>query len=248
MKINSDINILGGLPDFELVKAFFEQENSSKTKNIPTTIKTKKSVERFEKAINSTILNFVSEDQKEIVKNLIIEEGVSADSRLMLFWNASFNNELLEAINSNIFFPAYYSGRLILKQGEVAAFLKELKEDEVQINKWSDSTIETTASKYLTLLKKFNLLEGSSSKSIKPPFLNDKIFILFIYWLLSIEDKTNILSSKWIQYSFSEKNHFVERILQKSFSKFIEVNYTGDKLQVFPLIEYTNIYDVITQS
>ncbi len=248
MKINSDINILGGLPDFELVRSYLKQENSSKFKDIPTKIKTKKSVERFEKAVNSTIIHFSNNNQKEIVKNLVIKEGISLDSRLMIFWNASFNNELLDAINSSIFFPAYYSGRLILRQGEVAAFLRELKENEAQIQKWSDSTIETTASKYLTLLKKFNLLEGSINKSIKHPFLNDKIFILFIYWLLSIEDKTNILSSKWIQYSFSEKSHFVERILQKSFSKFIEVNYTGDKLQILPLIEYKNIYDVVAQS
>lgn len=248
MKINSDINILGGLPDFKLIGIFLEEENPDETINSFTQIKTEKSVKRFEKAIKSTFLNFGNRRQELVFRDVLQNEGMSKDALLMLFWNASFNNELLNYINSNVFFPAYYSGRIILKQDEVAACLNELKSAEKALQKWSKSTVELTASKYLTLLKKFNLLEGSASKSIKHPFLSDKLFILFVYWLLSIETKSNILKSLWLQYSFSETEILVERFLRKRFSTFWEVAYTGDKLQIKPLIEYQDIYDASAQS
>ena len=61
MNINSDINILGSLFDFNLVLHFLENK-SSKNKIVSpnytfTSIKTDKSVKRFEKAITETLLN-----------------------------------------------------------------------------------------------------------------------------------------------------------------------------------------------
>ena len=134
------------------------------------------------------------------------------------------------------------------KQDEVAACLKELKLKETDLQKWSDSTIEVTASKYLTLLKKFNLMVGSVNKTIIHPYLDDKMFILFVYWLVAIETKSNILNSSWLNYCFSEKPFFIERILQKKFIKFFHINYTGDRLSIEPIISYENIYHAITQS
>lgn len=211
-------------------------------------LKTEKSTRRYEKAIRNTFLNFNSDDQKSIIEKVLASNGISGDSPLILFWNASKNNELLDYINTTVFFPAYYSGRLILKPSEIADCLNELKSVEKKLQKWTEKTIAITASKYLTLLKKFDLLEGSVEKSIKHPFLSDQMFVLFIYWLLTVKSKVNILDSSWLKYSFTEEKFFVERILQKRFAKFFEVKYTGDKLQIHPLIAYKDIYDVSTQS
>ncbi len=252
MKINSDINILGGLPDFELIRTFLtdivserknDQPNSSFTK-----IRTERSVKRFEKAIKSTLLQFNNSDNERLLTNVLVNEGITNDSLLMLFWNASLNNDLFHYINLRVFFPAFYSGRLVLKQDEISACLKDLKTTEPELNKWSDSTIETTASKYLTLLKKFTILTGSATKSIVHPHLADKAFILFIYWVLANEAKPNILESQWLQYSFYERDFFVERVMKKRYSRFISVNFSGDKLQIRPLIDYKDIYYVSSQS
>lgn len=242
MKINTDLSILGGLPDFGLINIFLENEKREESVASLTKIKTEKSIKRFELAIRSTFLTFAGNDQKLIVKDLLSNEGITKDSLLMLFWNASFNNDLLNCINSDVFFPAYYSGRIVLKRAEIIAYVNELKTVQKGLQKWSESTIETTSSKYLTLLKKFNLLEGGANKTIVHPFLNDKMFVLFIYWLSAIGEKANVLKSPWLQYSFSETEFFVERALQKKFSKFIEVNYTGDRLEIRPLILYKDIY------
>ncbi len=165
------------------------------------------------------------------------------DSLLILFWNASVNNELLDYLNSKIYFPALYSRRVTIKKDEVLACLKELEYTELSMPKRSDSTIDTTASKYLTLLKKFSLMEGGAKKTILQNRISDKALILFIYWLLAVETKANILESKWLQYCFLEKAVFIQRIMQKKFMRFYDLNYSGDNLKIETTLSYEVIYD-----
>lgn len=252
MTLNSDINILGGLPDLNLIKHFMidsiESLNSRGGHRSYTAIKTDKSVHRFEKAITDTLLSFKNIELEPLLRNMVAAESISQDSLFLFFLNASNNNELLNYLNESVYFPALYSGRVGIKTTEVVACLTDLKQTEPELHKWSDSTLKVTASKYLTLLKKFHLMDGSVNKTIAHTYLNDKMFILFVYWLLTVEQKPNILESPWLNYSFSEKRLFLERVLQKKFSKYYNLNFNGDKLTLEPLISYQNIYDELTKS
>lgn len=249
MIINTDLNILGGLPDWNLINVFLKESMVALRKgggtHTYTSIKTDKSVKRFEKAISATLIKFCNAEVEALVRNTLTGEKVSNDSLLLLFWNASYNNELLNYLNTEIYFLAFYSGRISIKPDEVVACLKDLKEREIELKKWSDSTLKITASKYLTLLKKFHLMEGSLNKSIVHPYLNDKMFILFVYWLKAIESKSNLLESKWLKYSFCEKAVFIERLMQKKFAKYFQLNYTGDKLKIETTVPYEKIYHAI---
>ncbi|CAN5665682.1 hypothetical protein BH10BAC2_BH10BAC2_02220 [soil metagenome] len=247
MLINTDINILGGLHDLSLIIHYLNEDDNLVMVKEPhytyTAIKTDKSVKRFEKAIASTFLKFKSQETAFLVRSILHAERISQESLLTLFWNASVNNDLLNYLNSQIYFLAFYSGRISIKRDEVVACLKDLKEKEIELKKWSDSTLKITASKYLTLLKKFHLMEGSINKSIIHPYLNDKMFILFVYWLKSIESKSNLLQSEWLKYSFCEKAVFIERLMQKKFAKYFQLNYTGDKLKIETTVPYEKIYN-----
>lgn len=246
MIINSDINVLGSLPDWNLINVFLKDNISSLRKvggvHTYTAIKTDKSVKRFEKAISATLIKFYSAKVEVLVRDILENEGISNDSLLLIFWNASFNNELFNYLNTQTYFLAFYSGRISIKQDEVAACLKDLKEREIELKKWSDSTLQITASKYLTLLKKFHLMEGSLNKTILHPYLNDKMFVLFIYWIAAVEAKTNLLESEWLKYSFCEKSVFIERLKQKKFAKYFQLIYTGDKLKIETTMPYEKIY------
>lgn len=251
MNINSDINILGGLPDWNLIRLFMndsiESLNQVGGHRSYTAIKTDKAVQRFEKAITRTLLQFKNKELELIFRSMISKESISNDSLLLIFWNASDNNDLFNYLNESIYFPAMYSGRVAIKTPEVEACLNELKQTEKDLKKWADSTIQTTASKYLTLLKKLNLMEGSLNKTITHTYLSDKMFVIFIYWILSVETKTNLLESSWLKYSFSEKQHFQDRVLQRKFSKFFNINFNGDYLKIEPVISYNLLYDALTQ-
>lgn len=249
MIINSDINVLGSLPDWNLINVFLKDNISSLRKvggvYTYTAIKTDKSVKRFEKAISATLIKFCDAKVENLVRDMFESESISNESLLLIFWNASFNNELLNYLNTQTYFLAFYSGRISIKQDEVAACLKDLKEREIELKKWSDSTLQTTASKYLTLLKKFHLMEGSLNKTILHPYLNDRMFILFVYWIKAVETKSNLLESEWLKYSFCEKSVFLERLMQKKFAKYFQLNYTGDNLKIETTMPYEKIYHAI---
>ncbi len=249
VNINTDINILGSLPDWNLINVYLNEGIGSFKRNggvhSYTSIKTDKSIKRFEKAISSTLIKFCNSDVELLIRDIFSGENITNDSLLLIFWNGSYNNELLNYLNTEIYFPAFYSGRISIKQDEVVACLKDLKERKVKLKKWSDSTLQTTASKYLTFLKKLHLMEGSLKKTIVHPYLNDKMFILFVYWIKAIELKPNLIESDWLKYSFYERSVFLERLMQKKFTKYYQINYTGDKLKIETTIPYEKIYNAI---
>jgi hypothetical protein len=252
LKINTQANIIGSLSDFNLIEYFLfrekTQESITPDHYTYTPIKTTRSVKRFETAITSCFLQFPNDDSRLLMKSVIKNESISNDSLLFLFWTISKNNDLVNYLNTNVFFPAFYSGRVIIKREEIDACITELGGIQPEVRAWTEETIINVARKYLNLMKKFNLMQGGLSKEILHPHLNDKMFVLFIYWLIKTEIKSNILNSEWLNYSFMERKTFIDRLLQKKFSKFYNVTYTGDNLKVEPIITYDNIYDVITKS
>ena len=247
MNINSDINILGSLSDFNLIAVSLNEKAHSKNNNetyqAHTSIKTFKSYKRFVSVIKNTLLKFNNKNIEYLVLKIFENEGLSPNCLLLLFWNASANNELLAYLNRNVYFPALYSGRVSLKKDEVVACLKELKQTELDLQKWSDSTIAITASKYLTLLRKFNLMQGGKEKTITSPNMGERGIILFVYWMLTVETKPNLLESSWLKYCFLEKEAFIQQIMQKKFMKYYNLQYSGNNLKIEPTFLYKEIYN-----
>lgn len=245
MDINTDINILGGMPDYNLIRIYIAGEAKDKsTSEVQlqyTNIKTEKAFKRFRKAIDKSMNSFKNDKLKRMIQMLCNEQDLDETMLLMFFWNMSLNNELLAYLNEKVYFPVLFSGRTTITAEEVSACLKELKQTEEGLKEWSDSTIDITASKYLTLLKKFGLLEGTIKKKIIYKNLSEKQFVLFLYWLMQAEDTTNLGDSIWMKYSFMEKEYFIERCLQHKYTKYINVNFNGDILRAEPLLSYEEV-------
>ena len=252
MKLNTDINILGSLTDWDLISWLSNREKIDPIDKLNkfqfTSIKTTKSFNTTIKVLNDNYLTFDSSEIENLSHHFLKTTGITNESLIFLFWNASSNNRLLFYLNERVYFPAFFSGRLAIKNDEVVACIKDLRQKEDDLKKWSESTLTTTSSKYLTLLKKFGLMEGSVRKRIVHPYLTDELFILFIYWISAKSEKSNLINSPWLPYCFSEKQAFLDRLLQKKFSKYFNVVYTGDKLSVEPLMPYELIYEYITKS
>lgn len=249
MNINSDLNILGSIADYSTIYDYWNFSRSlDTTKSVRETIcpfakiKTSKSCERYEKAIKKTLLKFQDNKIAALVNSVFEHEKMSAHSLMMLFWNASFNNDILNYLNTHVYFPALYSGRTSFKKSEVIACIRELRNHEPAILKWTESTIDITARKYMSFLSKVNCMEGKRSKTIKNQYIDDNLFILFIYFLKVIEQKPNILKSDWLCYSFMETETLIARCMQKNLRKYIAIEYTGDNLKIQPQLPYEQLY------
>ena len=128
------------------------------------------------------------------------------------------------------------------------ASLFELKETEPQLKSWSNSTLTTTASKYLTLLKKFDLLEGTLKKTIKNKFLSDEMFLVFVFWVCQFKETSNVLKSEWLKYGFMEGSTFIERVVLKKYTPYYTITYNGEILRIEPSIPYHQLIESIHES
>lgn len=249
MNINTDINILSNLPDLNIIKYFlnerYSQHSGDKTHHGFPEIKSVKSLKRFDKAIRKSLLLYKNDRIEDLTNSIYLNESISNDFLLLLFWNLSYNNDLFSYLNQKVFFPALYSGRISINSTEVKACIRDLQIKQTEIQEWTASTIIEISSAYLRLLNKMNLMEGKLTKTFKTPYLSDKMFILFVYWITAVEQKSNLLDSPWLQYSLLERPIFIERVLQKKFVKFYNLSYTGDNLKIETSIAYKNIYDAI---
>lgn len=251
MDINTDINIIGGMPDYNLIRVYIAGEANDKTSDEIqreyTSIKTEKAFKRFQSAIDKSMNTFKTLELKHMIQNLCSAEAYGETLSLMFFWNMSLNNEMFNYLNETVYFPVLFSGRTVITADEVLLCLKELKLKEEGLKKWSDTTMEITASKYLTVLKKLGLLDGAIKKKIVYKNLSEKQFILFLYWLMQAEESTNLSDSRWMKYCFMEKQFFIEKCLQPKYMKFINLTYNGEILRAEPTIQYKEICDECKQ-
>lgn len=245
MNINTDINVLASISDMNIIGTLLDLGRNTISN---TKIKTTRSLQRYERAIKKTLIFFKNEEMKELCETVFIREGLSENCLAILFFNASFNNDLLNYLNQSIYFPALFSGRIAIKKYEIIACINDLKQSESAVKKWSTSTIDVMARKYLAFLEKFFLLEGGRNKSLKHKYIDDRQLIIFAYLLTKIESRSNLLESKWLNYCFLDKETFINRILQKKFMKYISVNYTGDAIKLKTQIAYKDIYNELDPS
>lgn len=252
MTINSDINVLGSIVDLNLIAnlILYTEGGAERGDNIlvNTRVQTTKSLQRYESAIRKTLLTFAYPEVKELFYSVYAAEGLSALSLALLFFNASYNNDLLNYLNQNVYFPAYFSGRIAIQKDEIIACLQDLSNREPALKKWSESTMNTTASKYLSLLSKFGYVQPSKEKSIIHQYFSDAQFVLFMYCLLKFEPKSNIIASQWLNYCLMDGKFLIDRIMDKKYMKQIEIFYTGDSLRIETAIPYKEIYNAIKNS
>lgn len=241
MPYNTDINIIGSIPNYQLILKTLKMysKNSDKIeemiiKNNEFDFRTEKSRKRFLSGVESAFLNFKNEEHKKLIKNIFDTKLTSENENMILFWQFLINNKLFFDITKEVFLKEYYSGKVSFSKEYVIAFIKYLisKDDDLK-GKWAESTIATIASKYLTILKKLDLLEGSNIKRFKNIYLSDESFLLFLQIIKKVEPlNINILKSIYLNFSFISEENFIFRL--KSFAKkgLLNMNFDGKILKI----------------
>lgn len=254
MNYNTDINILGGIPDYQLLYValpiLVKDESNLREiliNNNEFNFRTERSRQRFLTVLKSALIsdndkiNELASNMFETLKN---DEPSQA---LLFFWLFSINNRLFYELNRDVYFKFYFQGRMEFPKEDVIAYLKDLISRTPELKgKWSESTIDTIAYKYLSVLKKLHLLKGSRKKTFELVSISDKLFAVFLH-LYSYMDKkkSNFFEDEFAVFSFISEDNLVERIKRVAKKDWINMSMAGNNLKIEPAFEPNEITDGI---
>jgi len=254
--INSDINIIGSIPDFNLIEValaeFSKGKGSLDLKELLVTnnafdFRTESARGRFLRAVRGSILVFANDRHKELIENLFSSPGHENLKRKAIFWQLLAGNELFRLISKNVYANAYFSGRVTLAGEEIFAYLKDFQTASPKLKTFSDSTLDRIASKYLTVLKKLEMVDGRVKKRIRNVRLSEQEILFFVYFILSIDDTNrDILKNPYREFFFLEKAELVQALKSIKFMPFIDITLTGEALNVNLKLSPKELMDVIS--
>jgi len=251
---NSDINIIGGIPDYQLIFKAIELYSTGKDaledaiiKQNEFDFKTEKARKRFLTAVNSAFLNFQSKEQEELIVSLFKHNMPLEVKQLILFWQFSFTNRLFCELNQNVFIKNYFSGRVSFPKEDIVAYMKDLivRTPELK-DKFTEKTIDTIASKYLTVLKKLDLVEGRRKKTFKHIQISNDALVVFIHLLKAIESSgSDILKNEYLSLSLIPQESFTERVKQLAKKDLVNMSFNGVTLKIETIHTSKGIGDVL---
>jgi len=175
-----------------------------------------------------------------------LDEGLPYD--LLIFWLLAQNNLLFRKLSTDVYLKFYFNGKVSITGEDVFAYLKHLQQtDEVFGNlKWTKNTMEPVASKYLTILRKLNLLEGKNKKHIKHVQLSDSDLVVYLYILKACYPQTsNILTSDFLDFSFMTPKSLNERVKKIAQKGWFQMASTVMNLNIEPTIPYKQLANAI---
>tara|TARA_B100000242_G_scaffold294388_1_gene277047 strand:+ start:358 stop:1134 length:777 start_codon:yes stop_codon:yes gene_type:complete len=251
---NTDINIVGSIPDYHLIYkalplliAKDDQLIQMLVKDNEFNLRTEKSRERFLSVLNSAFINENTSINEFVGKIMSSSHTDDKNKSLFLFWIFNINNELFRELNNRLFLKYFYLGRAEFPAKDVEAYLKDLINRTLELQgRWSESTIETIASKYLTILKKLNLLEGTQKKSFCFVRVSDELIVCLIHlYSLMNQQGANFLDHECSKWIFISKDSVLERLKKIGKKGWIKMNYTGSSLRVESVFNNNNIIDGI---
>lgn len=254
--INSDINIIGSIPDFSLIEAalglFAKGKGELDLKELVVTnnafdFRTESARKRFLAAVNGSVLVFLNENHQALISNLFNAPGHESLKRKAVFWQLLFGNQLFLSISKNVYAKGYFSGRTSLAGKEVFAYLKDLQTQSPKLNTFSDSTLDKIASKYLTILKKLEMVAGVAKKQILNVRLSEHEILFFLYLILSVDNSTrDILKNPYREFFFLEKTELVQALKNIKYMPFIDLTSTGETLNVELKLSPKELVDAIS--
>jgi len=255
-KTNTDINTIGGIPDFDMIydvlRMLAADVSASQIQKAVITdnrygIRTEEARGRFLRAIKSAFWQFKNDAHKTLIRTLFSASGFEKTKRLALFPMLAVNNPLFENITKHVFIKTYFSGRVQIHSTDIIAYLRHARETDAVVRKWSDTTINTVASKYLTFLKKIDFVTGRQKKTFKYIRVDNTSLIFFIYLLKAADpDQADIFKNRYCDFLLIEKESLLNILKKATFSPFFDIQTSGTDLKINLKCNYGELIHVIS--
>ena len=129
---NTAIKDIAALKDYTLIfnilAAYFNEPNSIKSlisDENEFDIRTIKSRTKVNWAINKTILQFINDDHRELIRSIFQSEIPPQDKKFAFFWHFCLNNRLFREVSA-VFAKTYLSGRAQISQEDIIGYIKDI--------------------------------------------------------------------------------------------------------------------------
>ncbi|MEH1009212.1 BrxA family protein [Winogradskyella sp. ECml5-4] len=255
MNYNTDINSFGGIQDYHMIheslRSYFNGENDLKKRFVEDNIfgiRTEEGRGRFYRGIKSSILTFQNSKHEDIYRSFFSTLNQTLPYNLLIFWQLSINNKLFNVISKELYLKYYFNGKVTITGHDVFYFLQDLKErdEDFKNQNWTKKTTEPVASKYLTILRKLNFVEGVQKKHLIHVQISDQEFAVFLHLLVAIYGEgTNFLNHDFNGFSFVSNESFNERVKRVAQKGFIGMAFSGTKLSLQPIFKLNELADGI---
>ena len=251
---NTAIKDIAGLKDysliFNIINAYFSEPDS--TDSMVTTdnefdIRTSKTRNKVNWAINKSILQFSSSEHQDLVSEVFQERVPLQDKKFAFLWHFCINNRLFKEITLRLFTKVYFSGRAQISQEDIIAYIKDISDkNDPQKPDWSEDTLYRLATKYLSLMTKFDFVSHGRIKSFNHIRPSSEALVLFLYFANLFDPKTkNILENKFLSASFVAKEDIQEKLKKLSMKGFFEMNFNGVALNIDLTHSHKDICDAL---
>ena len=253
-KYDTTINVIGGIKDysaiFKVINSYFDGGDSVNQliyQQNGFNLRTAKSRERIEKAINKAFLNFKNPGHQILIKSLMSDHIPWADKQMVLFWHFSLNNRLFREISTQVFAKMFYSGRVSINKNDIVAYLKEfITTKEAREISWSESTINTLATKYLNLMTKLRFLKPKRNKVFEEIRLSSQSLVIFIYFAKLFDPYGNdIFKNQFLPLLLINQQEIVERLKKLAIRGHFNMDFNGVSLNINLIYPYQEISDVL---
>ncbi|MBE9253856.1 DUF1819 family protein [Synechocystis salina LEGE 00031] len=252
-KYDTTINVIGGIKDysaiFKVINSYFDGGDSVNQliyQRNEFNLRTDKSRQRIEKAIVKAFLNFKNPDHQQFVKGLLAEHIPWADKQMVLFWHFSLNNRLFREISIQVFAKIYHSGRVSINKNDIIAYLKDfIATEETNQISWSESTINTLATKYLNLMTKLRFLKPKRNKIFEEIKPSSQSLVVFLYFAKLFDpDDHDIFKNQFLPLLLIHHQGVVERLKKLAMRGFFNMDFNGVSLNIdltYPYQEISNV-------
>jgi hypothetical protein len=251
---NTAIKDIAGIKDysliFNIINAHFSEPDSTNSKITDDNefdIRASKTRTKVSWAINKSILQFISEEHRDLISKVFQENVPVQDKKFVFLWHFCLNNRLFREITISVFSKVYFSGRAQISKEDIIAYIKDLadKNDPTKPS-WSEETIYRLATKYLSLMTKFDFVSTGRIKSFNHIRPSSEAMVLFLYFSNLFAPKTkNIIDNELLPASFIAIEDIQGKLKKLSAKGFFEMSFNGVALNIELTHSHKEICDVL---
>lgn len=222
---------------FDVVNSYFINQQSTDSMindENQFDIRSSKTRSKVSWAINKSVLKFSSQAHMDLVSTVFQDDVPQNDKRFFFLWHFCLTNRLFREITISVFSTVYLSGRAQISKEDIIAFIKHLSaSDDPERPNWSEDTIYRLATKYLSLMTKFDFVSSGRIKSFNHIRPSPEALVIFLYFSNLCDPKSkNILSSELIPVSFIAAEDLQNRLKKLSIKGFFDMNFNGVALNI----------------